>query len=576
LAGDRQTMSSPDRATPPRDATIGVLLDRRAEEAGDRAAVVLPKHRVSYAQLAMRSEWFAKGLIAAGLRPGDTVGILLPNGVDALAALYGAARIGILSVPINGRFKEFELSQVVRNSGMRVLLTSAAESQGTDYTALLNSVYPDLAVGDPACLHPTLAPELEQIVVLEGIAPPGFRDRAAFDADTQSVDGATVASWQRRVRPEDTALVVYTSGTAAAPKGAKISHRALLHFAAGTCETRFFLTPDDRVWTPLPMFHIGGIAFAIACLYAGCCYCHTGFFGPKVALDQIESLRCTVALPAFETIWLPVLNSPDFADRDLSTLRIVMVVGVSERLRDMASRLPHVVHVSSFGMTEASSFLTLNRLDDPLERRINTGGHPLPGMECRVVDPETGVDLPPNTGGELLFRGPNCFDGYFRDPELTARSFDDEGWFHTHDIATMDADGRVTFVSRLKDMLKVGGENVSAAEVENYLLRHPAVNIVQVVAAPDSYYVEVPAAFIELKPGASATEQEIIEFCIGHIATFRVPRYVRFVTEWPMSGTKVKKYVLRERIAHELRDNGIVEAPKISVDRASSDASRLS
>jgi fatty-acyl-CoA synthase len=185
-------------------------------------------------------------------------------------------------------------------------------------------------------------------------------------------------------------------------------------------------------------------------------------------------------------------------------------------------------------------------------------------MQTRVVDPETGADLPPDTEGELLFRGSNAFDGYLHAPELTARCIDGDGWFHTGDVATQDSDGRVTFVSRLKDMLKVGGENVSAAEVESYLIGHPAVGIVQVVAAPDSYYVEVPAAFIQLKPGATATEDEIIDFCRGQIATFRIPRYVRFVDDWPMSGTKIKKFELRERIADELRRRGITEAPRLT------------
>jgi fatty-acyl-CoA synthase len=214
-------------------------------------------------------------------------------------------------------------------------------------------------------------------------------------------------------------------------------------------------------------------------------------------------------------------------------------------------------------MTEASSFLSLSYLTDTLEQRVTTGGHPMPGMECRIVDPVTGVDLPPNTEGEMLFRGSNCFSGYLHDPELTAQVFDDEGWFHTMDVATMDEDGRVTFVSRLKDMLKVGGENVSAAEVESYLLRHPAIGIVQVVSAPDDYYVEVPAAYIQLKDGATVTEDEIIEFCVGKIATFRVPRYVRFITEWPMSGTKIKKAILRDMIAADLKDKGITRAPRI-------------
>jgi fatty-acyl-CoA synthase len=542
---------------------IADLLDRRAAEAGDRLAIVMPETQVTYAQLASRAEDFAAGFIAAGLMTGDTVGILLPNGVDALAALFGAAKIGVVPVPINSRFKEYELAQVVRNARMRLLVTTTADSGATDFLALLHSVYPTLAEQDPARLLLPEAPDLEQIVVLEGSAPPGFRSASSFEAGARSIDRSTIEKRQQRVRGDDMAVLIYTSGTAAAPKGAMISHRALIGFAAGTCDTRLFVSPEDRVWTPLPMFHIGGIAFAIACVYAGCMYCHTGYFRPDVALDQLESLRCTIALPGFETIWLPILNSPDFTRRDLSALRIVMVVGVVEQLQDMASRVPHAVQISAIGMTEASSFLTLGRFDDPLERRINTGGHPLPGMECRVVDPDTGVDVPIGTQGELLFRGTNCFHGYFEDAELTARSFDADGWFHTKDVATMDGDGRLTFVSRLKDMLKVGGENVSAAEVEGYLTRHPAVHIAQVVSAPDAFYVEVPAAFIELKPGTQATEQEIIDFCIGNIATFRVPRYVRFVTEWPMSGTKIKKFVLRERIADELHQLGITQAPKI-------------
>jgi fatty-acyl-CoA synthase len=191
----------------------------------------------------------------------------------------------------------------------------------------------------------------------------------------------------------------------------------------------------------------------------------------------------------------------------------------------------------------------------------------MPGMRCRVVDPETGVERPPGVDGELWFRGPNAFDGYFRDPGGTAAAFDADGWFHSGDVVVADAEGRLAFRSRLKDMLKVGGENVAAAEVEGHLLRHPAVGIVAVVAAPDAHYVEVPAAFVQLADGATATEEELIAFCLDAIATFRVPRYVRFVDEWPMSGTKIKKFVLRERIADELKRRGITEAPRLRSSR---------
>lgn len=530
--------------------TLGALLDQRAQEHGGRTALAFPDGRSSYAELADRTEFLARALLGLGVRPGDPVGLLLPNCVDAIAGLFAAAKIGAIPVPINGRFKAYELGQVVEHSGMRMLLTVAPEPGTPDFPALIREACAEAA----ALMHRVvLGPERE----------PGFLNAADVYEAAASVSAADV---ERRVlvtRVRDTAMVMYTSGTTASPKGAMISHEALTRFAAGATRERLDLTPDDRVWSPLPLFHIGGIAFAIASLYAGAAYHHVGHFRPDLALDQLERDRCTVALPGFETIWLPVLDQPDFADRDLSALRIVMAVGVPERLRDMASRVPQATQVSCFGMTEASSFLSLNRLDDTLDQRVLTGGHPLPGMECRVVDPVTGAALPPGTKGELLFRGSNCFDGYFRDPELTARAFDAEGWFHTGDVATMDADGRVTFVSRLKDMLKVGGENVSAAEVEGYLIGHPAVGLVQVVAAPDARYVEVPAAFVQLKPGHTATEQELIDFCVGRIAAFRVPRYVRFVEEWPMSGTKIKKYVLRELIRDELETNGITEAPKV-------------
>jgi len=238
--------------------------------------------------------------------------------------------------------------------------------------------------------------------------------------------------------------------------------------------------------------------------------------------------------------------------------------GVAERLRQFQAQTPNAPILNCFGQTEACAFLSLSELDDDPELRFTKGGFPMPGMKVEVHDPETGETLPYGSVGELWYRGPNMFDGYFRDPELTSEVFDERGFFRTGDICEIDPEGRVTFVSRLKDMLKVGGENVSAAEVEGFLITHPAVALAQVVAAPDERYVEVPAAYIQLKPDAEATEEEIIDFCKGKIATYRIPRYVRFVTEWPMSGTKIKKVTLREMIADELNSKGITSADKMT------------
>ncbi|VBA39830.1 class I adenylate-forming enzyme family protein [Mycobacterium attenuatum] len=526
-------------------ATLGALLDRRAAEHPDRDALAFPTATISYAELAARADMVARGLLALGVQAGETVGVLLPNCPDSIAVLFGAMKVGAVPVPVSTRFRDYELTEVISHSRMRILFTD---------TALLHT----LTATTQAVLPP------RQIVVLGAAeSAPDVLSEAGFHAAADRIGSTSVRRRQELVQLHDTAMVLYTSGTSASPKGAMISHEAFGRAAASTVDSRLFLTGQDRVWNALPLFHVGGITFTIACIYAGCCCCHVGLFRPDTALDHLEAQRCTVALPGFETIWLPVLNQPDFVRRDLSALRLVLAVGVPERLRDMARRLPHVVQVSCFGMTESTGFLALNHPSDTFEQRMTTGGHPLPGMQCRVVDPQTGHDVAPGTEGELLLRGPNCFTGYLHDPEFTARCFDNDGWFHTGDVAVMDDDGRVTFVSRLKDMLKVGGENVSAAEVEGFLLRHPAVHIAAVVAAPDDYYVEVPAAYLELKPGAAATEQEIVDFCLGNIATYRVPRYVRFVDEWPMSGTKIKKYMLRERIREELREKGITRAPKL-------------
>lgn len=552
--------------------TLGDLLDDRAETGGDADAVVFPGRRVGYRELRDRARVMARVLIRLGVRPGDRVGILLGASVDLVALLFGSATIGAVAVPVNARFKASELRHVVADSGMAVLVTAAPLAGEPDLPAVLGEALggPDGLSAQPSEVDLALAaaPELRRVAVLGGAGGGGTTVLGDLEAAAAPVPDEAVEDRRVAVRVRDTAVLVYTSGTTAAPKGAMLSHEALVRLAQGIGE-RMELTDSDRVWTAIPLFHGGGITFALSAVTAGAPFVHSGFFDPATTPAYLEDERVSVALAAFETIWLPVLDRPDFAERDLHRLRLVMVVGVPERLRAMAARLPDAVHVSCVAMTESSAFLTLNRLDDPLEARVSTGGHPMPGMACRVVDPESGADVPPGTAGELLFRGPNTFDGYFRDPAATAAAFDDQGWFHSGDLVVADAEGRLTFHSRLKDMLKVGGENVSAAEVEGHLLGHPAVGIVAVVAAPDTRYVEVPAAFVQLAPGAEATEEELVDFCVGRIASYRVPRYVRFVTEWPMSGTKIKKVELRRMIAEELAARGITAAPRLPSASAS-------
>jgi fatty-acyl-CoA synthase len=320
------------------------------------------------------------------------------------------------------------------------------------------------------------------------------------------------------------------------------------------------------------MFHVAGWSTMLAAHARGACFNHAGIFEPGVAVEQISAQRCTVLFPGFETVWMAVLEHPRFATSDLSAARLVINVGVPERMRFMQERLPGVPQVSNTGSTEACGFLAIGAPSDPLDVRSSTAGRELTGMEVRIVDPQTGEDVPDGDAGELLFRGEWRLREYYGDPGGTADVIDAEGWFHSGDLLRRDQEGRLVYVSRIKDMLKVGGENVASAEIEDYLLSHPAIHMVHVVAAPDARYGEVPAAFVQLSPGADLTEQELIDFCLDRIATFKVPRYMRTVDAWPMSGTKVKKVVLRERIAEELARSGIEQAPSLqsSATRSSS------
>ena len=542
--------------------SLGDLMDKQAEKYGDKDAIVFPEGRYSYQDISAYAQNISKALLALGVEPGDRVGYFLQECIDTVGIIIGAAKIGAITAPINSRFKTTELEQVIVHAGMKVIFTSSP-AVATDFNGLINETFPQIAESPSQRLDFPEAPELEALITLDDIERPGTFNLSDVNEMALTISDEAVAARQAGVRVRDTAIIMYTSGTTAMPKGAMLSHESFSRYAA-SIKKRMRLDEDDIFWAALPMFHIGGVAFVIASLFVGSTFIHTGNYNPDVALQQIRDERPTVALPAFETIWVPIVNHPTREEDDFDSIRLVMVVGVPERLRQFQEQTPHAPILNCFGQTEVCAFLSLCELDDEPELRFTKGGFPLPGMIAEVHDPESGEILPNGSIGELWYRGPNMFDGYFRDPELTEEVFDERGFFRTGDICELDEDGRVTFVSRLKDMLKVGGENVSAAEVEGYLITHPSIVLAQVVAAPDERYVEVPAAYIQLKPDTQATEDEIIDFCRGKIATYRVPRYVRFVEDWPMSGTKIKKVILREMIADELKSKGITQADKIT------------
>jgi fatty-acyl-CoA synthase len=540
--------------------TIGDLLHRTAD-ASDNMGIVFPDERVTWKELAVRSDRFARALLELGVEPGDKVGILMPNSLDYITLIFAVTKIGAVVVPVNGRFKERELAYVLEHADLKVLFI-AEGGGGANYPTLIEAVLPALAEADPGRLELADAPKLRNVVDLGGTSV-GALDRERFErlADGRTVEEVRVL--QKRVRIRDVAMLMYTSGTTSRPKGCLLSHEALVRQGSNVAITRFELTEEDRFWDPLPLFHCGGIVPMIGCCRTRATYYHAGHFEATQAIHTLAEEDITVAYPAFEPIWLAILNHPEFDQLDLTSIRLIQNIATPERLAFFEQATPWAKQVSSYGSTESATNLTLPFPDDPYEVRISTLGTPVEGMQIRIVDPESGRERPTGEVGEITFRGYSLFEGYYKDPEQTAASHDDEGYFRTGDLGSLDEGGALRYAGRLKDMLKVGGENVSALEIEDYLASHPAVEIAQVVAAPDARYAEVPCAYLELKPEATVTAEEIVEFCLGKIATYKVPRYVRFVEAWPMSGTKVQKFVLRDRIAKELAEAGIDEAPQI-------------
>ena len=542
-----------DRRTVADVYTLPDLLARAANRAPDDDALVFPTSRTSFAELYDRSVQAARSLASMGVGAGDHVGILMSNCGEFVDLLLGSQMLGAWAVPINARYKARELSQVIADADLTVLATTDRVVEHVDFVALLDEVLPELAdQSDPMTLSLPQAPSLRSIVLFGERTPPGMIGADTFTSLAEQTSIDEVEAARARLAIRDVAMMMYTSGTTSMPKGCPITFEGLVRPAVEAGRTRFFLEAHDRMWDPLPMFHMSFVLPLIGCIDAGAALLSMEHFEPGEALKYMETERATVNFASFPTITEALLNHPDY-DASRLSVRLVNNVGPPETLVSMQERMPDAVQISAYGMTECGGVISFGDVNDSLDRRTETSGWPFRGIDVQIRDTETDEVLGPNEPGEILVRGYCLFEGYYRDDEKNAESFTDDGWFRTGDICTLDDDGRITYRGRVKDMLKVGGENVAAAEIEGHLGRHPAVMLAQVVSAPDAKYLEVPAAFVQLVDGATATEEELIEFCRGDIASFKVPRYVRFVTEWPMSATKIQKVRLRERIAEELR-----------------------
>ena len=518
--------------------TLDRVLRERAAAHPQRTLVSFPGERRTYAEVLERATALATGLTGAGLRPGGHVAVLLPNSPTFIELLFAVHLAGGVLVPINARFKRRELAYILEHSDAETLVTTDAIDAYTDFTGLVAQALPSLQGAQPG--EPLTLPEAPKLrrIYLDGAKPVPFAeplDALAGPGELEDHDRAAT----------EPAVLLYTSGTTANPKGCELTHEALLR-SWGAYADLVGMEPGESMWTPCPFFHVGGIGVTVAALERAGTMLSMPYFDPEAALDHIEAQHAEHLFPAFPPLTLGLLRSPAYSPERLAHVRTVLNVSPAETQAMIAGLLPAgPVLLTDFGMTEGSGMITVTERDAGEEDRLRRNGTPLPGIEVRVTsaqDPET--PLPPDTPGEIQFRGINAFRAYYKDPAETAATILPGGWVRTGDLGSLNDRGSLLFLGRIKDVLKVGGENVTPLEVESHLCTHPAVKMAQVVGRPSERLGEEPVAFVELS--GNATAEELIAHCRGQLASYKVPREVRFVTEWPMSATKIQKFRLKE------------------------------
>jgi fatty-acyl-CoA synthase len=528
--------------------TIGLLPEGAARRWGPREALAFQGKRSTFAELHAGVDAAAKGLLQLGIGPGDRVALWMVNRPEWLHAMFAIMQIGAVLVPVNTRFRTDDMTYVLGQSDA-VAVILADRSGPVDYLGMLREVAPGLGARPDARF-----PALRHVIALSERAHADTLDWCEVLEDGQAVSDEALGERARAVDPEHSAFVFYTSGTTGFPKGAEHDHRIIRNTA--DMADRMGVTVDDVILMYLPLFHaFGFICGALMSMITGARQVLTETFDGDACVELMASERATM-IHGFDTHYTELLNAQDKNPRDVSSVRtgicgtgMASAIPVARRARRTFGNL-----MTGFGMSEVG-IATLSTLDSTEEQCVEANGVPLPGCEVRVIDPATGLDQPVSVPGEILARSYMVTQGYYKKPEETARALDGDGWFHTGDMGFLRPDGHLRFLGRYKDMLKIGGENVDPIEVEGFLMSHPAIRLVAVIGLPDARLSEVAVAFVQVEPGCLLTEREVIEHCRGRVASFKTPRHVAFIDEFPMTSTgKVQKVKLRERARSEWPD----------------------
>ncbi len=545
------------------NSTIGDMLDRQAERFASHDAVVNFEtgERLTYSEFRDEVERVSRGLMALGIRKGQHVGIWSTNYTEWVLTQFATAKIGAVMVNVNPAYRTHELAYVLEQSEANALIL-IGKFRNSDYAAMVNEVVPELKDSNPGELSSAQFPYLRNVVYIPphsdsgAETPPGMLSWEDMLGRNTEVSQEQLAARQVECHPDDPVNIQYTSGTTGNPKGAMLTHHNLVANGVyvGDC---IELTENDRLCIPVPFYHCFGCVMGnLGCITHGSAIVIPAeHFDPLKTLQSLEKERCT-ALYGVPTMFIAQLDHPQFDELDVSSLRTGIMAGSPcpiEVMRQVIDRMGAHQMTIAYGQTEHSPVITQTLTSDSIERRVSTVGKVLPGVEARVVDPETGRQVGPGVQGELQARSSMVMQGYYNMPEATESAIDDEGWLHTGDLAEVDEDGYFRITGRLKDMIIRGGENVYPREVEEFLYTHPKVSDVQVIGVPDERFGEEVMAWVMLKPGESADPEEIREFCRGRIAHFKVPRYVRVTEEFPMTVTgKIQKFRMREMAVEEL------------------------
>lgn len=530
--------------------TIGDLLDQQAETYPDHEAVVSVDRDVrwTYREFQQLSNRFAKGLMKLGIQKGEHIAIWATNYPEWILTQFGSAKAGAVMVTVNTNYRAFELEYLLRQSDVTTLILIEGY-RDVNYVEMINTVCPEIKDSQPGELKCAAVPNLKNVVYIGDKTHPGMFNFQQIMEMGSDVSDAELSERQSSLHIEDVINMQYTSGTTGFPKGVMLTHFNIINNAKFVAECTG-ITHDDRLCFPVPLFHcFGCVMSTLACVTKGATMVPIEYFDPEKVLQAVEKEKCT-ALHGVPTMFIAELAVLKINSYDLSSLRRGIMAGAPcpiEIMKQVVDEMNMKDITIAYGQTEFSPVITQTRTHDSLELRVSTVGKAIPHVEVKIVDPDTGEEVPRGVQGELCARGFGKMKGYYNMPEATAAVIDKDGWLHTGDLATMDENGYCNITGRLKDMIIRGGENIYPREIEEFLYTHPQIMDVQVLGIPSEKYGEEVMACIRVKPGQELTEDDVREYCQGKISRHKIPKFIHFMEQYPTTASgKVQKFKIRE------------------------------